>query len=264
MEVRAKKYLGQHFLKDENIAKKIAAALTFHQEYAALLEIGPGTGVLTKHLLDYDLQNLTLVDLDKESTDYLQKHLEPREHVKILYADFLRLDLLALFPNPFGIIGNFPYNISSQILFKTLENRHRIPEVVGMFQKEVAERICANEGSKTYGILSVLTGAFYEREILFKVPASVFIPPPKVESAVLRLKRKEDFTLPCNEKLFFRVVKQGFQNRRKTLRNALKPINLPESIRRENILDKRAEQLSIPQFIELAKKIEALGKPDPI
>lgn len=263
MEVRAKKYLGQHFLKDQSIAKRIAESLTFHEQYDALLEIGPGTGVLTTYLLDFKLQNLTLLELDKESVDYLHKKIPASSHIKILYADFLKINLKELFSTPFGVIGNFPYNISSQIMFRVLEYRHQIPEVVGMFQKEVAERICSNEGSKVYGILSVLVGAFYDREILFNVSASVFIPPPKVESAVLRLKRKDNIALECDEKLFFRVVKQAFQTRRKTLRNALKPINLPQGFNQESILDKRAEQLTIPQFIELTKKIEILGKSEP-
>ncbi len=260
MEVRAKKYLGQHFLKDLNIAKKIASSLTFHQDYRALIEIGPGMGVLTRFLLEREDCELSAIDLDGESVAYLEKNLAPSHRFRIIHGDFLKTDIKALFPGQFGVIGNFPYNISSQILFKLLENREHIPELVGMFQKEVAERICIDEGSKTYGILSVLVGAFYERKILFKVPPSVFAPPPKVDSAVLRLTRKEHFRLDCDEKLFFRVVKQSFQNRRKTLRNALKAINLPEALQQDDILNKRAEQLSIIQFIELTKKIEAFWK----
>lgn len=256
MEVRPKKYLGQHFLKDLNIAQKIANSLTGYGDYKQIAELGPGTGVLTQFLLNHDYAPIHLIEIDKESVDYLRKHFDDNRLV-ISSADFLKTDLDFIQPNT-ALIGNFPYNISSQIFFKVLENKQYIPEVVGMIQKEVAQRICANEGSKTYGILSVLLGTFYTREILFHVPPGVFNPPPKVDSSVLRLQRKPNVTLPCSEKTLFKVVKQGFQNRRKTLRNALKPLNLPVELSSDSILSKRAEQLSIQEFIELTAKIEQL------
>ncbi len=262
MEVRPKKRLGQHFLKDNAIAEKIVNALTFHEGYSSLIEIGPGTGVLTKSLIKIPGKNVVLMEIDDESVAYLHKHYPAISNLDIQHVDFLRVHLIKFVDPPFGIIGNFPYNISSQILFKLLEYREQIPELVGMFQKEVADRVCSKEGNKVYGILSVLIGAFYEREYLFTVPKDVFLPPPKVESAVIRLKRKENFHLDCDEKLFFRVVKQGFQNRRKTLRNALKPINLPEELRKEEVFGLRAEQLSISDFIALTKKIASFGKPN--
>jgi len=253
-EVRAKKHLGQHFLKDENVASKIADTLTY-SGYEHVLEIGPGMGVLTKYLLKKDL-DVHVIEIDTESVAYLQEHypvLEGKVHEK----DFLKYDITEVFgKEQFAIIGNFPYNISSQIVFKMLELRDRIPEFSGMFQKEVAQRICEKEGSKTYGILSVLVQAFYEAEYLFTVPPSVFNPPPKVDSGVLRLTRKENFSLPCNEKLFFRVVKTAFQQRRKTLRNSLKIFDLPEDIKEDSIFGLRPEQLSTARFIELTQKIE--------
>lgn len=261
--VRAKKHLGQHFLKDENIARKIGDTLTLNN-YTNVIEIGPGMGVLTKYILQKDL-NVVAMDLDTESIAYLNTNF-PLEHpeirngkgtFKVIEADFLRFDLDSLFENaPFAITGNFPYNISSQIVFKTLEKRERIPEFTGMFQKEVAQRICEKPGSKTYGILSVLTQAFYDAEYLFTVPPSVFNPPPKVDSGVLRLIRKETYTLPCNEKLFFSVVKTAFGQRRKTLRNSLKTFQLTDDIKEMDLFSKRPEQLDVNQFIELTLLIE--------
>lgn len=254
MSVKAKKYLGQHFLTDENIAKKIADTLSL-KGYDSILEIGPGMGVLTKYLLEKDITTY-VIEIDSESVEYLQANylnLAPR----IIEQNFLKYDLNAIFnQEPFAIIGNFPYNISTQIVFKTLEMREQIPEFSGMFQKEVAQRICEKEGSKAYGILSVLTQAFYKAEYLFTVPPTVFNPPPKVESGVLRLTRKEDFNLPCDEKLFFRVVKTGFQQRRKTLRNSLKTFNLSDNLKANVIFGKRPEQLSVNSFIELTLLIE--------
>ena len=254
MSVRAKKHLGQHFLRDENIAKKIADSLSL-KGYKKVLEIGPGMGVLTKYLLEKDIITY-VIEIDSESVEYLQANylnLAPR----IIEKNFLKYNLNEVFnQEPFAIIGNFPYNISSQIVFKTLEMRHQIPEFSGMFQKEVAERICEKEGSKTYGILSVLTQAFYDAEYLFTVPPSVFNPPPKVDSGVLRLTRKEHFDLPCDEKLFFRVVKTAFQQRRKTLRNSLKTFNLSNNLKANVIFGKRPEQLSVDSFIELTQLIE--------
>lgn len=253
-QVRAKKHLGQHFLKDENIAKKIADTLTL-QGYKDVLEIGPGMGVLTKYLLKKDIKT-HVIEIDTESVEYLKnKYLNLSD--RIYEKDFLKYDLTEVFKDqPFAIIGNFPYNISSQIVFKTLEMRYQIPEFSGMFQKEVAQRICSKEGSKIYGILSVLTQAFYDAEYLFTVPPSVFNPPPKVDSGVLLLKRKENFTLPCDEALFFKVVKTGFQQRRKTLRNSLKTFNLSDNLKANTIFGQRPEQLSVSQFIELTSLIE--------
>ncbi|MDY8136943.1 16S rRNA (adenine(1518)-N(6)/adenine(1519)-N(6))-dimethyltransferase RsmA [Aquimarina sp. 2201CG5-10] len=261
--VKAKKHLGQHFLKDENIARKIGDTLTL-SGYKNVIEIGPGMGVLTKYILQKDI-DVVAMDLDSESIEYLNINfpLENPQAVKgnnkftVLEADFLKYDLNTLFvEEQFAITGNFPYNISSQIVFKTLENKNRIPEFTGMFQKEVAQRICEKPGTKTYGILSVLTQAFYNAEYLFTVPPSVFNPPPKVDSGVLRLKRKKDYELPCSEKLFFTVVKTAFGQRRKTLRNSLKTLQLSEEIKVLEILSKRPEQLSVDQFIELTINIE--------
>ena len=254
MSVKAKKHLGQHFLTDENIAKKIADSLSL-KGYNSILEIGPGMGVLTKYLLEKDVVTY-VIEIDPESVEYLQANylnLAPR----IIEKNFLKYDLNEVFKQePFAIIGNFPYNISTQIVFKTLEMRDQIPEFSGMFQKEVAQRICEKEGSKVYGILSVLTQAFYRAEYLFTVPPSVFNPPPKVESGVLRLTRKDNFDLPCDEKLFFRVVKTAFQQRRKTLRNSLKTFNLSDNLKANVIFDQRPEQLSVNSFIKLTQLIQ--------
>ena len=253
-QVKAKKHLGQHFLTDESIASKIADSLSYNG-YKNILEIGPGMGVLTKYLLEKDVTT-HVIEIDTESVEYLKaNYLNLAD--RIIEKDFLKYDLKEVFKDePFAIIGNFPYNISSQILFKTLEMRDQIPEFSGMFQKEVALRICSKEGSKVYGILSVLTQAFYDADYLFTVPPHVFNPPPKVDSGVLFLKRKENFTLPCDEALFFRVVKIGFQQRRKTLRNSLKSFNLSDILKANIIFDQRPEQLSVAQFITLTQLIE--------
>jgi 16S rRNA (adenine1518-N6/adenine1519-N6)-dimethyltransferase len=256
-QVKAKKHLGQHFLKDENIAKAIADTLSL-QGYNEVLEIGPGMGVLTKYLLEKDT-TVFVIEIDTESVAYLEANY-PKLHGKIIPKDFLKYNINEVFEGkPFAIIGNFPYNISSQIVFRALELRHQIPEFSGMFQKEVAERICEKKGSKTYGILSVLVQAFYDAEYLFTVSEQVFNPPPKVKSGVLRLRRKENFGLPCSEKLFFTVVKTAFGQRRKTLRNSLKTLNLSDNLREDTIFDLRPEQLSVEQFIGLTQKIEADG-----
>ena len=253
-KVKAKKHLGQHFLTDESIAQKIADSLSLNG-YDQVLEIGPGMGVLTKYLLEKDIIT-HVIEIDVESVAYLKNHF-PELTNRIIEEDFLKYDLTKVFKQePFAIIGNFPYNISSQILFKMLEMRNQIPEFSGMFQKEVALRICSKEGSKVYGILSVLTQAFYDATYLFTVPPSVFNPPPKVESGVILLRRKENFTLPCDETLFFKVVKTAFQQRRKTLRNSLKPFNLSDNLKANTIFDKRPEQLTVAEFIELTKDIE--------
>ena len=254
-KVKAKKHLGQHFLKDEEVAKNIADTLQL-KGYQDILEIGPGMGVLTKYLLEKPVTTY-VVEIDTESVEYLNEHY-PKLHGKIIAKDFLKYDINEVFEGKqFAIIGNFPYNISTQIVFKALELRKQIPEFSGMFQKEVAQRICEKKGTKAYGILSVLVQAFYDAEYLFTVDETVFIPPPKVKSGVLRLTRKEDFTLPCSEKMFFRVVKTGFQQRRKTLRNSLKTMNLSDSLREDKIFDLRPEQLSVQDFINITLKIEA-------
>ncbi|MDU8886776.1 16S rRNA (adenine(1518)-N(6)/adenine(1519)-N(6))-dimethyltransferase RsmA [Yeosuana sp. MJ-SS3] len=253
MSVRAKKHLGQHFLKDENIAKKIADTLSF-SGYEHVLEIGPGMGVLTKYLLQKDIIT-HVIEIDSESVEYLKnEYLKLAD--RIIEQDFLKYDLKQVFKEEtFAIIGNFPYNISSQIVFKVLEMRNQIPEFSGMFQKEVAQRICSKEGNKVYGILSVLTQAFYESSYLFTVPPQVFNPPPKVDSGVLLLKRKENFILPCDETLFFKVVKQAFQQRRKTLRNSLKTFNLSDNLKANVIFGKRPEQLTVDEFIALTQLV---------
>lgn len=259
-KVKPKKHLGQHFLKEEQIAAQIVNSLVPSNQYSKVLEIGPGMGVLTQYLIAKYGQNLSIVDLDGESINYLRKHFEELGP-NILEGDFLRINWLAHFKNaPFGIIGNFPYNISTQIFFSVLDMRQNVMEVVGMLQKEVAQRIASGPGNKTYGILSVLLQAYYNIDYLFEVPPEAFNPPPKVDSAVIRLIRNDIKTLACDEKLFFRVVKQGFQNRRKTLRNALKPINLPPEMNEFYLLDKRAEQLTVNNFVELTQLIEKLWK----
>ncbi len=260
--VYPKKHLGQHFLKDEAIAKKIAGTLSL-KAYNNVLEIGPGMGVLTKYLLTRDL-DLVVMDIDEESIVYLT-HSFPLEHPELLQnnakfnvveADFLNFDLKQLYGDEqFAIIGNFPYNISSQIVFKTLEMRKQVPEFSGMFQKEVAQRICEQPGSKTYGILSVLVQAFYDAEYLFTVHPQVFDPPPKVQSGVLRLIRKKNADLECDERLFFKVVKAAFNQRRKTIRNSLKTFDLTVNLKEDSIFDQRPEQLGVQDFITLTRMI---------
>ena len=251
--IKPKKYLGQHFLNDENIARKIVESLSI-SNYSNVLEIGPGTGVLTKYLIEKKI-NLKLVEIDSDSVNFLKSNLQI-DPLIILENDFLKLQLDDVFTDKFAIIGNFPYNISTQIIFKALEYKNLIPELIGMFQKEVAERICEKKGSKKYGILSVLTQAYYDTEYLFSVPPSVFTPPPKVVSAVIKLVRKKQTEINYNEKLFFKVVKQSFQQRRKTLRNSLKTFNLTDSLREDTIFDLRPEQLSVKDFIHLTVLID--------
>ncbi|MBM1105572.1 16S rRNA (adenine(1518)-N(6)/adenine(1519)-N(6))-dimethyltransferase RsmA [Aurantibacter crassamenti] len=258
--VKAKKHLGQHFLKDEEIAAKIADTLTFNN-YNNVIEIGPGTGVLTKYFLQQKV-NLVAMDLDRESIAYLntsfslENPLQQKGKLTVVEADFLQFDLLSLFNNEqFAITGNFPYNISTQIVFKMLEIKAHVPEFTGMFQKEVAARICSSNGSKSYGILSVYAQAFYDAEYLFTVPPEVFDPPPKVESGVLRLTRKNDFKLPVDEKLFLQVIKTAFNQRRKTLRNSLKSFTLSDNLKEDIIFTLRPEQLTVADFVGLTEKI---------
>lgn len=249
--VKAKKHLGQHFLTDKNIAAKIVNSLKTEGQ---VLEVGPGMGILSDFLLQKPELEVFLVDIDAESYQFLQKKY-PQLGQKLINADFLEMDFDAVFTGTFSIIGNFPYNISSQILFKVLDNRHKVPEVVGMFQKEVAERCAAKPGSKEYGILSVFLQAYYKVEYLFTVKAGVFNPPPKVLSAVIRLSRNEIKELGCDEKLFWQVVKAGFNQRRKTLRNALSSLINKEKMTEEPLLDLRAERLSVGDFVRLTNVI---------
>ncbi|MBQ8702935.1 MAG: 16S rRNA (adenine(1518)-N(6)/adenine(1519)-N(6))-dimethyltransferase RsmA [Bacteroidales bacterium] len=251
-EVRAKKFLGQHFLTDEGIARRIVDSLS--AESRQVLEIGPGMGVLTKYLMEREATDFHVVEIDRESVVWLHEYYPGLD---VIEGDFLKMDLSSLFHDTCAIIGNFPYNISSQILFKVFEQRNRVTEVVGMFQKEVAERVAAGPGSKTYGILSVLLSAFYDIEYLFTVPEYVFNPPPKVKSAVIRLRRNNVTALECDEKLFVQTVKAGFNQRRKTLRNALRQLAMPLDNVPEKMLAQRAEQLSVDEFVIIVKFIES-------
>jgi 16S rRNA (adenine1518-N6/adenine1519-N6)-dimethyltransferase len=247
MTVKPKKHFGQHFLKEESIANKIVNALE-PLETSSVLEIGPGMGVLTKYLLELPQIDLKVIELDKESVEYLEINY-PNLRGRIISGDFLQIDLSQLVPPPYSIIGNFPYNISSQILFNILEHKEDIPMMVGMFQKEVADRVVSKPGSKVYGILSVLIQAFYFTEYLFTVEPGSFNPPPKVRSAVIRMKRHDGYQLGCDEKEFFKVVKMAFNQRRKTLRNALSGMGSKQVS--DEIFDKRAEQLSVNDFVRV-------------
>lgn len=249
MEVRAKKALGQHFLTDQSVAARIVASLT-ENGVRDVLEIGPGMGVLTGYLLKRDDIDLRLVELDGESVEYLLTHF-PGMQGRLYQADYLRLDIHTLFQGQYRVIGNFPYNISSQIFFKILEDKDRIPEVVCMIQKEVADRIAEKPGTKTYGILSVLLQAWYDIDYIISVGSGAFSPPPKVQSAVIRLRRNSRRSLGCDEKLFKTVVKTAFNQRRKTLRNALKPLLSENTDSSLPIFSLRAERLSVEDFAEL-------------
>ena len=269
--IRPKKHLGQHFLRDENIAQKIVSYL--NPDYPLVLEVGPGMGVLTKYILANPSVDAWFMEVDHESVNYLRSAY-PRISDRLILADFLNFDFRKFPASPaaedadpglpavqpsFTVIGNFPYNISSQILFKALENRNRIPEVIGMFQKEVAERIAAPPGNRTYGIISVLLQAFYNIEYLFTVEASVFYPPPKVKSAVIRLRRNKTEKLDCDEAFFVRVVKMAFNQRRKTLRNALRELTGSVPTHEMPVFDLRAEQLSVNDFVRLAREISTFA-----
>jgi 16S rRNA (adenine1518-N6/adenine1519-N6)-dimethyltransferase len=255
--VAPKKHLGQHFLTDTNIAQQIVELLSLHGQYKNVLEIGPGMGVLTNFLIQHTEYQTWLIDIDRDSIAYLNKHyaqMQPR----IIEGDFLKFNLSKILPNPtdtVAIIGNFPYNISSQIFFRILDVRNTVTEVVCMLQHEVAVRLASPPGNRDYGILSVFLQAFYDIEYCFMVHEHVFDPPPRVKSGVIRLKRNTRESLNCDEALFFRLVKQGFNNRRKTLRNALKPLGLPESLNHLPVLDLRAEQLSVTDFEELVNAV---------
>lgn len=253
MEVRAKKALGQHFLTDQSIAKSIVDALETGDSRTQVLEIGPGMGVLTRYLTERDDVDLRLVEIDGESVDYLLSHFTDMQG-RLMQADFLTMDLPRIFSGRFFVIGNFPYNISSQIFFKILDHKDMIPQVVCMIQKEVAERIAEKPGTKTYGILSVLLQAWYDIEYLFTVGSGAFAPPPKVQSAVIRLRRNGRQDLGCDPVVFKNVVKTAFNQRRKTLRNSLKPMMKEGMDSSDPVFDLRPERLGVEDFIELAKR----------
>ena len=255
MYVRPKKALGQHFLADTSLARKIVDALNGCS--LPVLEVGPGTGILTRFLLERPETEFRAVEIDSESIRYLLTHF-PSIEGRLLQADFLKIDLSALFTSPFVVMGNFPYHISSQIFFKILNHRNQIPMVVGMLQKEVAERIASPSGSKAYGILSVLLQAWYHIEYLFTVSEHVFVPPPKVKSAVVRLTRNSRTALPCNEALFTQVVKATFNQRRKMIRNSLMQLTRSNSLPKHPLLALRPEQLEIEQFVELTNVVSNL------
>ncbi len=245
--------MGQHFLVDPNIASKIAHSLTAAAQFKYVLEIGPGTGMLTRYLLEQPDMNWYGIELDRDSVRYLAETY-PEIKGRIIAGDFLKFDPEICFGQaPFAVIGNFPYNISTQILFRVLSMRDKVPEVVGMFQKEVARRIASPPGSKEYGILSVLMQAFYDVKLLFDVEAHVFIPPPKVKSSVIRCLRKADMGLGCNEKLFFSVVKTAFNQRRKTLRNSLKGMQIDWEGLPAHLAGERPEQLDVPAFVQITR-----------
>ena len=250
--VKPKKYLGQHFLIDHNIAKKISNTLDY-KNYDNVIEIGPGKGILTKEIIKKKIP--FVVEIDKESVKFLKIHF-PELKNKIYNEDFLKFDLKKVLIGQFAVIGNFPYNISTQIVFKVIENRNQIPFFSGMFQKEVAERICEPPGSKKYGIISVLSQLFYTTDYLFSVSPNVFYPPPKVYSGVIKMKRKENFNLECNEDLLIKIVKTSFQQRRKTIRNSLKSLSLTKNLLEDSIFDLRPESLSWQDFVKLTKMIE--------
>lgn len=254
--VQPKKSLGQHFLTDKNIARKIINSLS-GRDYDHVIEVGPGTGILSEFLLEKENTDVTFVEIDRESVEYLISRF-PAISGKIVEQDFLKYPLGEIHSSPVAIIGNFPYNISSQIFFRILENRHIVAEVVCMLQKEVASRIISPPGSKTYGILSVLLQAFYKTEFLFNVGPQVFFPPPNVNSAVIRLTRSGSGP-GCDEKLFFRVVKAGFNQRRKMLRNSLSAL-LQDKQKDHPLLSKRPEQLTVSDFAALTRFIEPAGR----
>ncbi len=254
MSVKAKKHLGQHFLVDPNISKKIALQFSGHLNCNRVLEIGPGMGALTRHLLEHPLiKEVIVMEIDTESIDYLTVHF-PELKGRIYSTDFLKVDLKELIGgSPFAVVGNFPYNISSQILFQCIDYKDIIPEIMGMFQKEVAERVAEKPGSKTYGILSVLLQTYYDIEYCFTVDEKVFHPPPKVKSGVIRCKRNNRNNLPCDEKLYKQVVKATFNQRRKTVRNGLKSICSIPAEENHPLLTQRPEKLGVEEFIALTQ-----------
>lgn len=255
MDVRAKKALGQHFLTDLTIARGIVNALSSDSEARDVLEIGPGMGVLTQYLIKREDINPMMIEIDTESVEYLLTHFDNMQG-KLIEGDYLKLNVSRFFPGNYRVIGNFPYNISSQIFFKILEDKDRIPEVVCMIQKEVADRIAEKPGTKVYGILSVLLQAWYDIEYVMSVGSGAFAPPPKVQSAVIRLVRNSRTDLGCDEKLFKQVVKTAFNQRRKTLRNALKPMIKEGMDTSDPVFDLRAERLSVEDFVSLTQRFQ--------
>jgi 16S rRNA (adenine1518-N6/adenine1519-N6)-dimethyltransferase len=254
-EVRAKKHLGQHFLIDETVTENITLGLTNHNDCKSVIEVGPGMGALTKYLINYRHDAFRVTEIDQESIHYLKQHYPD---IEIIEEDFLQLDLNQYtIDNKVSVIGNFPYYISSQILFKAYDNKEIVTEVVGMFQKEVADRISSPPGSKRYGILSVLLQAFYDIEYLFTVEPEAFNPPPKVQSAVIRLTRNKVEAINCDQKLFKQVIKAGFNQRRKTLRNSLKAF-LTDEIKTDEIFNDRPERLSVEQFIYITNLVQSV------
>jgi 16S rRNA (adenine1518-N6/adenine1519-N6)-dimethyltransferase len=252
--VRAKKHLGQHFLNDESIAFEIVNALNEKCTTKNVLEVGPGMGVLTQYLLKNESFQTCAIDIDLESVKWLKEHF-PALQERLILGDFLQINFKDYFKSEFSLIGNFPYNISSQIIFRMIDCKEQIPLMVGMFQKEVAERLCGKPRTKDYGIISVITQAFFDVEYLITVPEHVFTPPPKVKSAVVRFIRKE-VTLACDEKKFRQVVKTAFNQRRKKLRNGLSSFNISDEILKDYI-DRRAEELSVDDFVNLTNLILA-------
>ncbi|MCC7444201.1 MAG: 16S rRNA (adenine(1518)-N(6)/adenine(1519)-N(6))-dimethyltransferase RsmA [Saprospiraceae bacterium] len=252
--MKAKKSFGQHFLIDEGISRNIGYSLIRKEGIRNVLEIGPGKGVLTRYLAEQDI-DLQVVEADKDMVQYLIHHkLIPED--KIIFLDFLKLNLSKVFDGqPFYMIGNYPYNISSQILIKMINYKELVPEMVGMFQKEVADRVVAKPGSKTYGIISVLVQAHYDGTTIIDVPPTAFNPPPKVESSVIRLTRKENYTLPCDDRLFRTVVKTAFNQRRKMLRNTLKPLFGDDSLMEDPYFTQRPEQLNVDDFVNITIKL---------
>ena len=253
-DVNPKKFLGQHFLIDDNISKKIVDNINF-KKFKKVIEIGPGKGALTKHLLHIK-DILTLIEVDNESVVFLKNEFL-NEKLDIIENDFLKFDIQSAYPSEENIliIGNFPYNISSQILFKSIDNYKSVKAIIGMFQKEVAERIISKNNSKQYGILSVKTQLFYDAKILFDVSPNVFFPKPKVNSAVISLTRKENINIDCDLELLDRIIKLSFQHRRKKIKNSLKKLDIEENILEDSIFESRPEQLTIEEFVKLTKKI---------
>ncbi len=259
--MKAKKSFGQHFLVNEHIAEKIANSLIKSEGIKNVLEIGPGKGVLTKYLATHE-SSFKVVEADQDMVDYLiiNKIIEADQ---IIFLDFLKLNLSKVFDGQqFYLIGNYPYNISSQILFKMINSKELVPEMVGMFQKEVADRVVAPPGSKTYGVISVLVQAYYEGKTIIDVSPGCFSPPPKVNSSVIRLVRKENFTLPCDDRLFRTVVKTSFNSRRKMLRNTLKPLFKDPTILEDPFFTQRPEQLSVQDFVGITLKLTNQTKND--
>lgn len=255
-DVNPKKFLGQHFLIDDNISKKIVDNINF-KKFKKVIEIGPGKGALTKHLLHIK-DILTLIEVDNESVVFLKNEFL-NEKLDIIENDFLKFDIQSAYPSEENIliIGNFPYNISSQILFKSIDNYKSVKAIIGMFQKEVAERIISKNNSKQYGILSVKTQLFYDAKILFDVSPNVFFPKPKVNSAVISLTRKENINIDCDLELLDRIIKLSFQHRRKKIKNSLKKLDIEENILEDSIFESRPEQLTIEEFVKLTKKISS-------